>query len=143
MDNEKQRQYERFKREYDKAVRVSNNIDLKTEMKKNSLVIISTDEKLYENLLKKFPKAKISKGAKKTGKFLTFAGVLISVLSAGFLSFVGIPMAGVGVVLGAAGLVLDDYEDYRVFINYDNKEIIFVKVKGVPRMELPKNFSIK
>lgn len=126
-----------FEVAYNNAVVVKNNIDLKTAIGKKELVIISEDAALYERLLKKVPKENVAAGAKNTGRILAVLGVAISVLSAGLFSFVGIPMAIAGGALGAAGLVLDDYKDYSLYLDYDKKAVIFFKVKGSPKLNLP------
>ena len=123
------------------AIHVTNDVDLKTAIGKKALVIISSDSTLYERLLKKMPKENVSAGGKRLGKVLVWLGAAITVLSFGAFAFVGVPMAGAGAVLGAAGLVLDDYKDYSLFLDYDNKQVAFFKVKGTPHLELPKGAS--
>ena len=123
------------------AIHVANNADLKTAIGKKALVIISSDQELYERLLQKFPKENVASGAKSLGKFLVGLGLGISILTGGFLSFVGIPMDGIGAAFGATGMVLDDYKDYILAMDYDKKQVIFFKVKGSPCLEMPKNAS--
>lgn len=133
----------RLESEIERAPHVNNDVDLKTAMGQKKLVIISSDPKLYERLLSKLPKENISSGSKKLGSFLVGVGVAISVASAGLFSFIGIPLAGAGAILGTTGLVLDDYKDYSLFLDYNSKEVIFVKVKGNPCLELPHGNSKK
>ena len=134
----KQEQQERdFEEAYQKAVVVKDSVALKTAIGKKELVIISEDPVLYERLLNKMPKEKTAATAKKAGGILAVLGVAISVLSFGLFSFVGVPMAIAGGALGATGLILDDYKDYSLFLNYDKQTVIFFKVKGYPRLNLP------
>lgn len=125
------------------AIHVTNKVDLKTAIGKKALVIISSDNELYERLLQKFPKENVASGAKSLGKVLMGLGAGISILSGGFFSFVGIPMAGIGAALGATGMVLDDYKDYILAMDYDKKQVIFFKVKGNPCLEMPKGASAR
>jgi len=121
-----------------KAVYVANNIELKTAVAKKSLFIISTDATLYAELLKKFPKEKVCKKTKTIGKVLATLGSLITVLSFGLFAFVGVPMAAAGAALGITGAALDDYKDYELFMDYDQKRVAFMKLKGTPRIDKTK-----
>lgn len=124
---------------FEKAVCVDNEIDLKTEIGKKSLVIRSSDPKLYARLLGKLPKERVSVGVKGVGKLLAGFGAALTVMSFGALSFVGVPMVAMGAAVDIAGGALDDYKDYSLSMDYDNKQVIFVKIKGNPCLELPKN----
>ena len=123
------------------AVHVANEVDLKTQIGKKALVIVSSDMELYTRLLQKFPKENMVSSAKSFGKGLIGLGLGISFLTGGFLSFIGIPLAGIGAAIGATGIVLEDYKDYILVMDYDNKMVTFFKVKGSPCLELPKNIS--
>jgi len=127
----------------EKAVYVANTTDLKTEIGKKTLVIISTDAALYERLLQKMPKETISGGSKFLGKLLVGLGAAISILSFGLFSFIGVPMAAAGAALGVAGIALDDYKDYSLFIDYDAKTVMFLKTKGDPKLQLPSGINPK
>ena len=116
------------------AVSVSNDTDLKTEIAKGTLMIISTDPALYSRLLKKFPKEKVSKNTKSVGGALAAFGVLITVITAGAFSFIGLPLAGIGAAMGIAGITLDDYTDYTIGLDYDAHHTIFMKLKGDPHI---------
>ena len=142
MSKREEKKIQALKEAMDNAINVSDDLHLKTAIKQKSLVIISTDVNLYEKLLKKFPKEKVAMKTKGVGKTLTILGVLISVMSFGAFAFIGVPMAGAGVVLGAAGLVLEDYKDYSLFLDYDNMRVIFIKTEGSPSLDLPKNFKL-
>lgn len=108
------------------GVRTSNDLELKTELGKGTIIIISDDKELYQKMIQKFPKRKISKFAKKTGKILGFIGIGISVLTAGVLAWIGLPLAGVGAAIGITGSALDDYKHYKMVIDYDNMRLIFI-----------------
>ena len=134
----KREQQEReFEEAYQKAVVVKDSVALKTAIGQKELVIISEDPILYERLLNKMPKEKTAATAKKTGGILVVLGVAISVLSFGLFSFVCVPMSIEGGALCATVLILDDYKDYSLFVNYDKQTVIFFKVKGSPRLNLP------
>ena len=77
------------------------------------------------------------------GKVLISLGAAISILSFGAFAFIGVPIAGAGAVLGTVGIALDECKDYSLFLNYDKKEVMFVKVKGTPSLPLPKHISPK
>lgn len=77
-------------------------------------------------MIQKFTKRKISKFAKKMGKFFTVFGVGISVVTGGVMSWIGLPMAGIGATLGITGKALDDYKHYKMVIDYDNVRLIFI-----------------
>ena len=134
---------QRFAQEYERATRVHSDIELKTAIRQKKLVIISSNEELYGRLLKKLPKENISAGSKKLGGFLLVFGTVITIATAGLFSFVGIPLAGAGAALGATGMVLDDYKDYSLLVNYEKKEVVFIKTKGNPCLELPKGANKK
>ena len=102
------------------GVHTSNDLELKTELGKGTVIIISDDKELYHKMIQKFPKKKISKFAKKAGKALGIIGVGISVLTGGVLAWIGLPLAGVGAAMGITGSALDDYKHYKVVIDYDN-----------------------
>lgn len=125
----------------EKATYVSNDLELKTEIKKKTIAIISTDTKLYEKLLKKFPKEKVAEKSKKAGKFLTISGLLITLLTGGVLAIVGLPMAGAGAAIGVTGLALEDYKDYTLFMDYEKNQVIFLKTKGTPSIKLSRKFN--
>ena len=108
------------------GVHTSNDLELKTELGKGTIIIISDDKCLYSKMIQKFTKRKTSKFAKKTGKFLTVFGVGISVVTGGILSWIGLPMAGIGATLGITGKALDDYKHYKMVIDYDNMRLIFI-----------------
>lgn len=116
------------------GVHTSNDLELKTELGKGTTIIISDDKELYGKMIQKFPKRKISKFAKKTGKVLTFLGVGISVITGGVLSWIGLPMAGVGAAIGVTGKALDDYKHYEMIIDYDNMRLIFVNKKTADKL---------
>ena len=133
---------ERLDNEIKNATHVENDIDLRTAIGLKKLVIISSDLKLYERLLKKAPKESIASGSKKLGGILIGLGAFLTIATSGFLAFVGVPIAGAGAALGATGLVLDDYKDYSLFLSYSTNTVMFIKTKGTPCLELP-NGSIK
>lgn len=125
-----------FTEAFNNSVHVTNSVDLRSEVCKKSLVIVSTEAALYEKLIERFPKAKVAKGSRTAGKVLVGLGTAITVLSFGAFSFVGIPIAGAGVALGSTGLVLDDYKDYTILMDYDEKRVIFIKTKGTPKLDV-------
>ena len=112
-------------------------------MGKKSLAIISTDANLYEKLLQKFPKALVSSKGKTCGKALAGAGLALSILSGGLFAFIGVPLIGAGAAVGGVGILLDDYKNYSIILDYDAKQVVFIKTKGEPRIELPKGYSMK
>ena len=138
---QKQKDTEAIKEALEKATYVSNDLQLKTEIRKKTIAIISTDIELYQKLLKKFPKEKVANKTKKTGKFLTVLGGLITVLTGGILAWIGLPIAGAGAALGLTGMALEDYNDYTLFLDYDKKQVIFLKTKGSPSIKLSKDFG--
>lgn len=115
-----------------KAVYVSDEIELKSAVARNELIIISNDLKLYSKLLQKFPKEKITKKANKLGKVIAGLGIGITVATAGLFSFIGLPIAAAGTALGVGGNVLDEYNKYSICMDYKNKKVMFVKIKGNP-----------
>lgn len=126
---------------FEEATYVADDLQLKTEIKKNTIAIISTDLALYEKLVKKFPKEKVANTSKKTGKALMFFGVLITVLTGGVLSSVGIPLCAAGMTMEIAGLVAEDYANYTIFMDYDKKQVKFLKTQGDPSIKLSQTFK--
>lgn len=125
------------------AVHVSNDLELKTAIGKKNLAIISNDIVLYARLLEKMPKEQVSSGTKSFGKLLIGLGAAISIMSFGLFSFIGVPMAAAGAVMGTIGVALDDYKDYSLVLDYDKKEVVFLKVKGSPCLKIPKGMTPK
>lgn len=125
------------------AVHVSNDLELKTAIGKKELAIISNDTVLYARLLEKIPKERVSAGSKSFGKLLVGLGAAISIMSFGLFAFIGVPMAGAGAVMGTIGIALDDYKDYSLALDYDKKEVVFLKVKGSPCLQIPKGMTLK
>lgn len=121
---------------------VDNHVDLLTEVKKRVPAIISTEEKLYASFLKKFPREKIAKKSKATGSVLIALGAFITISSSGLLSGIGVPMALTGAAAGVAGKSLEEYKHYSIFMDYDNKRVIFLKTKGRNALDLPEDFSV-
>ena len=141
MEANKSKDLKKIEEALETAIYVSNDLELATEIKKKTIAIISTDLNLYGKLLKKFPKEKIADKTKKTGTFFTVAGILITVLTGGVLMWIGLPMAGVGAVIGVTGLALEDYKEYTLFMDYEKNQVVFLKTKGSPSIKLSKKFN--
>lgn len=137
MSRKEQKRLEKFKEALENAIYVEDDLQLKTEIKKKSMIVISTDIVLYEKFLHKFPKTKVARKTKDTGDLLTIAGILITVLTGGVLAIVGLPMAGVGVAMEVTGLAMEDYKDYEIYMNYDEKQVMFVKTGGKLSIKMP------
>lgn len=125
------------------AVVVNNDVELKTELGQKRLSVISNDPVLYEQLLQKFSKAQISTKGKTWGTVLTVLGAAITISTGGILWSVGVPMMGAGAAIGITGIALDDYKDYSIVVDYDKKQVIFLKTKGTPCIDLPSGYSLK
>ena len=110
-----------------RAVVVTDDVGLKTEMGKKKKYILSNDPELYHKMIQKFTKHKASKTTKKAGKMAFWTGVGITVLSSGILSWVGLPLAGAGAAVNVSGKALDDYKNYKLYIDYDSRAILFVR----------------
>ena len=123
------------------AVYVNNSIELKTAIAKKELVILSTDPELYERMLNKITKEEVSNASKLWGKILMGVGAFITVASFGLFSVIGLPIAGVGAALEVTGVALDDCKDYALGLDYDNKQVCFLKVKGNPRIKSEGNIK--
>lgn len=110
-----------------KAVVVTDDVGLKTEMGKEKQCILSRDPELYRKMIQKFTKHKVSRTTKGAGKVAFWTGVGITVLSSGILSGIGLPLAGAGAVANVSGRALDEYKNYRLYIDYDSRAILFVR----------------
>ena len=44
-------------------------------------------------------------------------------------------VAGIGGLSKVVGSAMDDFKNYTLVIDYENKRVIFVKVKGDPRFD--------
>lgn len=115
------------------AVHVSNEVDLKTAVQQDKLVIISSDSRLYAKMLEKFPMEKVSKKVSGVGKAVAGAGVLLTVTTGGIL---GVPLIGYGLLSHAIGNVADNYKNYTIRMDYDKKQVQFIKTKGKPHVKL-------
>lgn len=109
------------------GVVVTNEVELKTEIAKKTPVVISTDSALYERLLQKFSKEKILDGTKTIGGLMVILGSSLSILTYGLFSFIGVPVAGIGALLGFAGSILDDFKKYNIFMDYENMQVAFIR----------------
>ena len=125
----------------EKAPTVDNEIDLKSAVKMEKQAIISSEKELYARMLKKVPREKAARKTKKAGKFLTALGAVVSVGTGGILAWIGVPIAAAGIAIGGAGLVLEEYKGYSIFLDYDNQKVIFIKTKGANSLRLPENFD--
>ena len=132
---------EKFNEALENATYVADDLQLKTEIKKKTMVVISTDLALYEKLLQKFPKAKVARKTKSAGDLLTVVGILITIFTGGVLAIVGLPIAGLGLAMEVTGLALEDYKDYSIFMHYDKQQVWFIKTGGKPSIELPKSIK--
>lgn len=117
-------------------VYVSNSLELKNAVAKESLVIVSTDVTFYEKMLKKFSKEKNAKHSKSWGKFIAATGAVIDVVTAGLFSFIGTPMIVAGMALVATGAVLDEYKEYCLYLNHSDMQVMLIKEKGNPRVRV-------
>lgn len=118
------------------ATHVSNEVDLKTAIQQGKLVIISDNRQLYARMLEKFPMEKVSKRVSYVSKVMMGVGVAMTLASGGLLGPIGIPLAGTGLAGGIAGNVLDDYNNYNIRIDYDQKQVQFIKTKGNPHVKI-------
>lgn len=115
------------------ATYVSTDIDLKTAVQRGDLVVISTDNELYEKLLKKFPMEKVTKGVSKAGNKVAGVGVILTVATGGLL---GLPLVGYGILAKVAGNLLDDYKNHTILMDYDKRQVQFIKTKGNPHVKI-------
>ena len=116
---------------------VADSFSLKEAVKRGDVMIVSTDAELYSQLLERFNKQSAAKTAKTTGGIIAALGVGIALITTGLFIPAGaaLAVAGVGAAGGIAGMVLDDYKDYAFTLDFDNKNIIFLKIKGSPRVK--------
>lgn len=63
-------------------------------------------------------------------------GAAITAASAGLFGFIGVPLAGLGLASGVAGSVLDEYKNYVLRMDYDKKQVQFIKTKGNPHVKI-------
>ena len=130
--------FKNFKANFAKLVKtaphVPNDLELKTEMGKQTFIIVSDDEELYHSMIQRFPKRKISQTTKKFGNVLTILGLGITIGTGGILSSIGLPLAGIGLTSKLTGGILDDYKHYEMFIDYNNKKLIFCHSEKLKQM---------
>lgn len=141
QNDSKHKDLQKIEEALSKAVYVSNDVQLKTEIRKGTSAIVSTDPLLYKRLLQKFPKEKVADTTKKTGKFFTVTGILITVLTGGVLAWIGLPIAGAGAAIGITGLTLDDYKNYTIIMDYEKNQVMFFKTKGSNSLKLSKKLN--
>lgn len=109
------------------AVHVTDEVGLKTAVKQGKLVIISSDPQLYKKMLSKFPKEKVTKNVRTAGKVMTGIGAVAAVMTGGII---GIPMAILGIAGTVGGKFLDYFKDYTIQMDYEEKQVLFIKTKG-------------
>lgn len=115
------------------AVHVSNEVDLKTAIQQGKLVIISSDRQLYAKMLEKFPLEKVSKKVSGAGKIVAGVGAALTVATGGIL---GIPLIVGGLAGNVVGNVADNYRNYVIRMDYEKKQVQFIKSKGNPHVKV-------
>lgn len=115
------------------AVYVSDKVSLQTAVHQKKLVIISSDSQFYAKMLKKFPAEKLAKKAKNVGKVATGVGAFIAL---GTLGAAGGLLLFIGLIGYGAGNLADNYRDYAIRMDYDNRQVQMIKVKGDPRVKV-------
>ena len=116
-------------------VTVSNGFALKEAVKRGDVMIVSTDQELYSKLVERFNKEKTAKTTKTAGIIVTALGVAATVATAGLFAPITLSVAAAGAISGVTGMVLDDYKEYSLSLDFDKKNVIFLKVKGTPRLK--------
>ena len=109
------------------AVRVTDDVGLKTAVKQGKLVIISSNPQLYKSMLSKFPKEKVTKKVTSASKVMTGIGAVAAVMSGGII---GVPLAILGIAGTIGGNFLDYFKDYTIQMDYEKKQVMFIKTKG-------------
>ena len=61
------------------------------------------------------------------------AGALLAITTGGLL---GIPLIAGGLIGHAVGNVADNYRNYAIRMDYEEKQVQFIKVKGNPHVKL-------
>lgn len=122
---------------------VTNRVELLSAVRKGELAIISVDQELYSSLLSKAPKEKVARKTKNAGSAMIVLGAVITIATGGVLAGIGLPIAGAGLVAGATGLALEEFKGYSILLDYDKKQVYFIKTKGTPSLELPENWDEK
>ena len=112
-----------------RKVIVSDSFSLKEAVRKGEVMIVSTDQKLYAELVARFSKAETAKKAKTIGGAAITIGVVGTLLTGGLLAPV---VAAAGIASTVTGAVLDDYKNYSLSFDFEKKNVIFFKVKGKP-----------
>jgi hypothetical protein len=117
---------------------VDNEIDLKCAINTREVVIVSSDKALFVELEAKFKKKKASTKTKKAGSFLSKVGMGLFAISLfipglnGVVLMGELAVAGIGGLSRLAGSAIDDFKNYTMVIDYENKRVLFVRVKGNP-----------
>ena len=120
------------------AAHAADKMQLKIEIKKRTQAIICTDQELFRKLMKKFPKEKFAHNTKAVGQGVAFTGAVVVVATYGIF---GIPMACAGALATIFGSAMGDYKHYTILVNLDEKQVIFVKIKGRNALELSQYYG--
>ena len=117
---------------------IDSEIDLKCAINTREVVIVSSDSELFIELESKFKKKKFSTTAKKKGSLFSKIGVGLFAVSMfipgvrGVVLMGELAIAGIGGLSKIAGSAMDDFKNYTMVIDYENKRVIFIKTEGDP-----------
>ena len=104
----------------------NNTTDLRCARKTGETVIVCTDHDFFAELDKKVTGDKVLNKTKKLGMKGLVAGAILSSFTAG-LGLVVLVASALGTV---AGVALEQFKDYNVVMDYEEKRVIFLKSQG-------------
>lgn len=120
---------------------VSTEIDLKCALKTGELVIVSSDESLFVELESQLKKKQTSTKTKKGSSLVAKIGSGLFVISLFIPGLNGAVLMGELAVAGIGGLgkligsALDDFKNYALVADYENKRILLLRIHGSPSFD--------
>lgn len=106
-------------------------MELRCARKLGEIVIVCTDKAFFAELDKKVSGNNALRKTKSMSKKGILAGIALSFFTAG----AGLVVMGLGALGTIAGTAMDQFKDYKVIMDYSERRVIFLKLKGANQFD--------